>query len=76
MQQEMRATCGKLDVREKVTPHDLRRTFCSKVTALGFGRDAMNRVTSIHCLRPKRTAWGWGWRFAGRSLTPMGVGCG
>jgi integrase len=33
-------------VREKVTPHDLRRTFCSKVTALGFGRDAMNRVTN------------------------------
>src|SRR5262249_57245852 len=46
MQQEMRATCGKLGVREKVTPHDLRRTFCSKVTALGFGRDAMNRVTN------------------------------
>ena len=32
--------------REKVTPHDLRRTFCSKVTALGFGREAMNRVTN------------------------------
>ena len=31
---------------EKVTPHDLRRTFCSKVTALGFGREAMNRVTN------------------------------
>ena len=46
MQQEMRAICGKLGVREKVTPHDLRRTFCSKVTALGFGRDAMNRVTN------------------------------
>ena len=46
MQQEMRAICGKLGVREKVTPHDLRRTFCSTVTALGFGRDAMNRVTN------------------------------
>src|SRR5262249_31342477 len=46
MQQQMRATCGKLGVREKVTPHDLRRTFCSKVTALGFGRDAMNGVTN------------------------------
>jgi len=46
MQQDMRDICGKLDVREKVTPHDLRRTFCSKVTALGFGRDAMNRVTN------------------------------
>ena len=31
---------------EKVTLHDLRRTFCSKVTALGFGRDAMNRITN------------------------------
>ena len=29
-----------------MTPHDLRRTFCSKVTALGFGREAMNRVTN------------------------------
>ena len=29
-----------------MTPHDLRRTFSSKVTALGFGRDAMNRVTN------------------------------
>jgi integrase len=46
MQQEMRALCVQLGVREKVTPHDLRRTFCSKVTALGFGRDAMNRVTN------------------------------
>jgi integrase len=46
MQQEMRDICSKLGVREKVTPHDLRRTFCSKVTALGFGRDAMNRVTN------------------------------
>jgi integrase len=41
----MRAVCKKLRV-EKVTPHDLRRTFCSKVTALSFGRDAMNRVTN------------------------------
>jgi integrase len=46
MQQDMRDICTKLEVREKVTPHDLRRTFCSKVTALGFGRDAMNRVTN------------------------------
>ncbi len=29
-----------------MTPHDLRRTFCSKVTALGFGREAMNRITN------------------------------
>lgn len=29
-----------------MTPHDLRRTFSSKVTGLGFGREAMNRVTN------------------------------
>jgi integrase len=46
MQKTMRELCARLGVREKVTPHDLRRTFCSKVTALGFGRDAMNRVTN------------------------------
>jgi hypothetical protein len=26
------------------TPHDLRRTHGTTITALGFGRDAMNRV--------------------------------
>jgi integrase len=46
MQQNMRDICTKLGVGEKATPHDLRRTFCSKVTALGFGREAMNRVTN------------------------------
>ena len=46
MQEDMRDICAQLGVREKVTPHDLRRTFCSTVTALGFGRDAMNRVTN------------------------------
>jgi integrase len=46
MPKDMRDICAKLGVVEKVTPHDLRRTFCSKVTALGFGRDAMNRVTN------------------------------
>ena len=46
LQQGMRDICARLGVVEKVTPHDLRRTFCSKVTALGFGRDAMNRVTN------------------------------
>jgi integrase len=39
----MRAICAKL-VIERATPHDLRRTHGSTVTALGFGRDAMNRV--------------------------------
>ncbi|MBR0804117.1 integrase family protein [Bradyrhizobium japonicum] len=42
----MRDICAKLKINDKVTPHDLRRTFSSKVTALGFGRDAMNRVTN------------------------------
>src|SRR5262245_19619104 len=46
MQKSMRELCTRLEIREKVTPHDLRRTFCSKVTALEFGRDAMNRVTN------------------------------
>jgi integrase len=41
----MRAACTKLGV-ERATPHDLRRTFSSRVTGLGFGRDAMNRVTN------------------------------
>jgi integrase len=43
---EMRSICDQLGVTDRVTPHDLRRTFCSKVTGLGFGRDAMNRVTN------------------------------
>ena len=49
----MRATCSKLadesrqlglPVPERVTPHDLRRTHGTTITALGFGRDAMNRI--------------------------------
>jgi integrase len=43
---EMRDICAALGVTDKVTPHDLRRTFSSRVTALSFGRDAMNRVTN------------------------------
>ena len=42
----MRTICAELGVKEKVTPHDLRRTFSTTVTGLGFGRDAMNRVTN------------------------------
>jgi integrase len=38
-----RAICAKLGV-ERATPHDLRRTHGSTITALGFGRDAMNGV--------------------------------
>ena len=39
----MRCICAKLGV-ERATPHDLRRTHGSTITALGFGRDAMNRI--------------------------------
>jgi integrase len=39
----MRAICSKLGA-ERATPHDLRRTHGSTITALGFGRDAMNRI--------------------------------
>src|SRR5262249_21375985 len=41
----MRAACGKLGV-EGATPADLRRTFSTTVASLGFGRDALNRVTN------------------------------
>jgi integrase len=41
----MRAVCARLGV-ERCTPHDLRRTACSTVTKLGFGRDAMNRISN------------------------------
>ena len=41
----MISICKTLEV-ERATPHDLRRTFSTKVTALGFGTDAMNRVTN------------------------------
>jgi integrase len=39
----MRNICAKLGI-ERATPHDLRRTHGSTITALGFGRDAMNRI--------------------------------
>jgi integrase len=39
----MREICTKLGA-ERATPHDLRRSHGSTITALGFGRDAMNRV--------------------------------
>jgi integrase len=47
----MRAICSELGITEKVTPHDLRRTHGTKVTALGFGRDAMNRVYVVRAFR-------------------------
>jgi integrase len=43
----MRAICANLRV-ERVTPHDLRRTHGTKITGLGFGRAAMNRVQNHH----------------------------
>jgi integrase len=42
---KMREICKRLGV-ERATPHDLRRTFSTTVTSLGFGRDGMNRVTN------------------------------
>jgi hypothetical protein len=39
----MRDICRKLSV-EGATPHYLRRTHGTTIAALGFGRDAMNRV--------------------------------
>jgi integrase len=39
----MAAICAKLGL-ERATPHDLRRTHGSTITALGFGRDSMNRI--------------------------------
>jgi integrase len=45
----MRDICkalGLITKAQKVKPHDLRRTFSTKVTELGFGTEAMNRVTN------------------------------
>jgi integrase len=39
----MRRICERINV-PRATPHDLRRTHGTTVTALGFGRDAMNRI--------------------------------
>jgi integrase len=39
----MRRMCAALEC-ERATPHDLRRTHGSTITAMGFGRDAMNRI--------------------------------
>jgi integrase len=41
----MRKICATLKV-DRATPHDLRRTFSSKVTGLGFGRETMHRLTN------------------------------
>lgn len=39
----MRSVCAELKA-ERATPHDLRRTHGTTIAALGFGREAMNRV--------------------------------
>jgi integrase len=39
----MQRLCKELNV-ERATPHDLRRTFASTVTKLGYGRQAMDRL--------------------------------
>jgi integrase len=41
----MQAVCTRVGA-PRATPHDLRRTFSSRVTGLGYGREAMNRVTN------------------------------
>src|SRR5215813_11771913 len=45
LDQAMRAIVAKLKI-ERATPHDLRRSFLSRVTGLGFGRDAMDRIAN------------------------------
>jgi integrase len=40
----MRELSARLKMDPPVRPHDLRRTHGSTITALGFGRDAMNRI--------------------------------
>jgi integrase len=43
LEKAMRDICASLDV-ERATPHDLRRTMGSTITALGHGRQAMDRI--------------------------------
>jgi integrase len=43
LEESMSAACRKLGA-ERATPHDLRRTHGTTITALNFGRDAMNRI--------------------------------
>ena len=41
----MKRLVGEFDL-ERATPHDLRRTCLTKITKLGFGRDAMDRIAN------------------------------
>jgi integrase len=43
LDQPMRDICKTLGVA-RATPHDLRRTHGTTITAMGFGRDGMNRI--------------------------------
>jgi integrase len=42
----MRSTCKDLSI-PRATPHDLRRTHGTTVTALGFGRDATDKLNAL-----------------------------
>jgi integrase len=44
LSEAMQSICKRLGVEQRTTPHDLRRTFGTRITGLGFGREAMNRV--------------------------------
>jgi integrase len=43
LSEAMREICASVGA-ERATPHDLRRTHGTTIAALGFGRDAMNRI--------------------------------
>jgi integrase len=53
LHKEMARICKQLGV-ERATPHDLRRTFSSTVTRLGYGLDAMDRLLN-HSKKSKTT---------------------
>jgi integrase len=40
----MRTLCDRLGVTDKITPHDLRRTFATTMAALGYNRHAQDRL--------------------------------
>jgi len=40
----MRTLCKTLGIKDKVTPHDLRRTFATRAAEMGIGEDAIDRV--------------------------------
>jgi integrase len=42
----MRAICKELNIRDKITPHDLRRSALSMITRLGFSRHLMDLVAN------------------------------